>query len=313
MKSKPTSINIKACIDFYLNSILVKDYSIHTIALKRRHLEIFQAWLATSNIIDISHVDVDVFEQYMAHMKYASVSKANKQLAITVMRCRLTSVRVFLKFLTQREVILHREVDKFELPSIGLPLPKPILSFDDVLCVLKQIPLSTIKGIKDRAIVECFYASGIRRGELVKLNLLDVDFSQRQLRITMGKGKKDRYVPFGKTAGKWLLKYLRDARPMLSNLTSGNAFFLNSLGTRFKPCLLSELMSKYIRKANINKSGACHQYRHAAATHMVDNDADIRHVQEFLGHASISTTQLYIHVSKAKLHSVYSKTHPRAE
>ena len=142
---------------------------------------------------------------------------------------------------------------------------------------------------------------------------MDVDFSQRQLRITMGKGKKDRYVPFGKTAGKWLLKYLRDSRPMLSSLVSGNAFFLNSIGKRFEPSLLSGLMAKYIKKANINKSGACHQYRHAAATHMVDNDADIRHVQEFLGHASISTTQLYLHVSKAKLRSVYSKTHPRAD
>lgn len=313
MNTSPKSCDIDACITFYLNSLLVKDFSEHTIALKKRHLTLFQTWLYGANIRDISHVNVDVFEHYMAFVRNARISKGETKLAITTIRCRLTSVRVFLKFLTTRAIVLHREVDKYELPSIGLPLPKPILSYDDVLCVLKQIPLTTIKGIRDRAIVECFYASGIRRGELVKLNLLDVDFSQRQLRIVMGKGKKDRYVPFGKTASKWLIKYLRDARPMLSSINSGHAFFLNSLGVRFKPCLLSELMSKYIRKANINKSGACHQYRHAAATHMVDNDADIRHVQEFLGHARISTTQLYIHVSKAKLHSVYSKTHPRAE
>lgn len=313
MNIEPSPNDIAHCIAFYLNSLLVKDYSVHTIALKRRHLSIFQAWLDTSGIQNITQVNVNVFEQYMAYIRHTLHAKKKSKLAATTIRCRLTSVRVFLKFLTQRAIICHREVDKYELPSIGLPLPKPILSYDDVLCVLKQIPHTTIKGIRDRAIVECFYASGIRRGELVNLDLLDVDFSQRQLRITMGKGKKDRYVPFGKTAGKWLVKYLRDARPILSNLRSGNAFFINSLGTRFKPCLLSELMSKYIRKANINKSGACHQYRHAAATHMVDNDADIRHVQEFLGHASISTTQLYLHVSKAKLHSVYSKTHPRAE
>jgi integrase/recombinase XerD len=313
MNIEPSSNDITGCVAFYLNSLLVKDYSIHTIALKRRHLTLFQAWLASSGIASVSQVNVTVFEQYMAYVRSTVSSKNKTSLATTTIRCRLTSVRVFLKFLTQCEIIVHREVEKYELPSIGLPLPKPILSYDDVLCVLKQIPRTTIKGMRDRAIVECFYASGIRRGELVNLDLLDVDFSQRQLRVVRGKGKKDRYVPFGKTAGKWLVKYLRDARPMLSNLGSGNAFFLNSLGTRFKPCLLSELMSKYIRKANINKSGACHQYRHAAATHMVDNDADIRHVQEFLGHASISTTQLYIHVSKAKLHSIYAKTHPRAE
>lgn len=258
-------------------------------------------------------VNIDVFENYMAHVRQLRVTATKQLLAASTIRCRLTTVRVFLRFLTKRGIISNREVDKYELPSLGLPLPKPILSYDDVLRVLKHIPLTTVKGIRDRAIVECFYASGIRRGELVNLNSLDVDFSQQQLRITLGKGKKDRYVPFGKTAAKWLMKYLRNARPSLSNLQSGNAFFLNSLGTRFRPCLLSELMSKYIRKANINKTGACHQYRHAAATHMVDNDADIRHVQEFLGHASISTTQLYLHVSKAKLRSVYAKTHPRAD
>ena len=313
MKTNPLSNDMPACIEFYLHSLLIKDFSQHTMALKRRHLTQFNEWLVSNAILDVMSVDIDVFENYMAYVRQLRVTATKQLLAASTIRCRLTTVRVFLRFLTKRGIVSNREVDKYELPSLGLPLPKPILSYDDVFKVLKQIPLTTVKGIRDRAIVECFYASGIRRGELVNLNLLDIDFSQQQLRITLGKGKKDRYVPFGKTAAKWLLKYLRDARPSLSTLQSGNAFFLNSLGTRFKPCLLSELMAKYIRKANINKTGACHQYRHAAATHMVDNDADIRHVQEFLGHASISTTQLYLHVSKAKLRSVYAKTHPRAD
>jgi integrase/recombinase XerD len=313
MNNLPKTAQIIDCIDYYLNYLLVKDYSEHTIEMKRHHLHLFHEWLISELIYDLSEVTLPVFEQYMGHLRQIVNKRNGQRLAITTQRGQLTTVRVFLRFLTHRGLITHREIDKYELPRTGLPLPKPILSVDDVLCVLKQIPLNTIKGTRDRAIAECFYATGIRRGELVNLNLLDVDFSQQQLRITMGKGKKDRYVPFGKTAAKWLIKYLRDARPELSNLSSGNTFFLNSKGMRFRPNLLSELMAKYIRKANINKTGACHQYRHAAATHMVDNDADIRHVQEFLGHVSISTTQLYLHVSKAKLHSVYQKTHPRAK
>ena len=100
---------------------------------------------------------------------------------------------------------------------------------------------------------------------------------------------------------------------MLAYIGSGKSLFLCNNGKRFRPNLLSGLMSKYIKKANINKSGSCHQFRHAAATHMVDNDADIRHVQEFLGHSSISTTQVYVHVSKAKLQRVYKSAHPRAD
>jgi integrase/recombinase XerD len=313
MQNELTTSQIQACIEYYLHVLKVKDYSVHTIALKTEHLAMFTSWLNTQKVVDLADVTLDIFERYMGYLRLKkSDNHPDKYLSISTVRCRLTTVRVFLQFLTKRAFISHREVEKFELPSVGLILPKPILSYQDVLRVIKQIPHNTIKGIRDRAMLECFYATGMRRGEMANLDILDVDFSQRQLRIIHGKGKKDRYVPFGNMATTWLIKYLRDTRPVLAKANTVNAFFLNSQGQRCKPSQLSGLMSKYIKKANINKTGACHQYRHAAATHMLDNDADIRHVQELLGHASISTTQLYLHVSKAKLRSVYAKTHPRA-
>ncbi|WP_371196117.1 tyrosine-type recombinase/integrase [Glaciecola sp. SC05] len=313
MKTNPSSLQINECISFYLNNLLIKDYTMKTIDNKSENLRFFREWLHSQNIQNLQSVDLDVFEDYMAFLRNKKCNNKDKNLAPSTVRSRLTSVRVFIQFLTKREIVTHREVEKFELPTIGLILPKPILSYEDVLRIIKQIPQNTVKGIRDRAIVECFYASGIRRSELAALNLLDVDFSNYQLRVVQSKNKKDRYAPFGKTAGKWLKKYLRDVRPLYASLCSGNAFFLNTAGMRFGTSNLSSLMSKYIKKANINKTGACHQYRHAAATHMLDNEADIRHVQEFLGHASISTTQLYLHVSKAKLRRVYTKTHPRAD
>ncbi|MFC4698821.1 tyrosine-type recombinase/integrase [Glaciecola siphonariae] len=313
MQNETSSSQFQACIEYYLNVLIINDYSVNTITLKREHLTAFATWLNGQCIDDFADVTLDVFEQYMGYLRFKkSENHPDKYLSVSTVRCRLTSVRVFLRFLTKRSFILHREVEKYELPSVGLVLPKPILSYRDVLRVIKQIPINTIKGLRDRAMLECFYATGMRRGELVNLDIADVDFSQSQLRIIHGKGKKDRYVPFGNMANIWLIKYLSEARPVLARTHTVNAFFLDSNGQRCKPPQLSSLMSKYIKKANINKTGACHQYRHAAATHMLDNDADIRHVQELLGHASISTTQLYLHVSKAKLRAVYAKTHPRA-
>ncbi|MDC2889326.1 tyrosine-type recombinase/integrase [Psychrosphaera algicola] len=233
-------------------------------------------------------------------------------MAQTTIRTRATTVKVFLRGLFTKGIIKTNDCEKFELPKAGKALPKSILSVNDVLLIIKQVPIHTFKGIRDRAIIECFYASGIRRNELVNLSLQDIDFSANLIKIVKGKGGHDRFVPIGKTAILWIQKYLRDARPYFADLGSGQILFLNIDGKKFLPSAMSGLMSKYIKRANLNKFGSCHQYRHAAATHMMDNDADIRHVQEFLGHSSISTTQVYVHVSKAKLQRVYSKSHPRA-
>ena len=140
-----------------------------------------------------------------------------------------------------------------------------------------------------------------------------MDFEQYQLRIVQGKGFKDRYVPISKTACFWIYRYVKEVRPKFAIKNSGKSLFLANDGKAFRPSQLSELVAKYIKLADIRKGGACNQYRHAAATHMVDRGADIRNVQAFLGHADISTTQIYVHVSLAKLREVYNNTHPSAK
>lgn len=313
MENKPLSTQFSGCLEFYLGNLRAKGYSSSTIELKAHILTLFFEWLTCQSIRDLERVDLALFDTFLGHLKNHRKKITQQPLAQTTIRTRATTVKVFLRALYIKNVIHSNEHEKFELPKVGKALPKSILSVKDVLSIIKQVPTQTIKGIRDRAIIECFYASGIRRSELIHLKMEDVDVSARQLKIVNGKGGRDRFVPIGKSAIVWIRKYLRDARPKLSHLGSGHWLFLADNGKSFPPGAMSTLMAKYIKRANLNKFGSCHQYRHAAATHMVDNDADIRHVQEFLGHSSISTTQVYVHISKAKLQRVYRLAHPRAD
>lgn len=312
MINKPLSHNATHCLHYYLNNLLAKGYSQATFNLKKQILESFLDWLSRQSIFDLELVDVISLDAYLSSLRSHRKKRTNQPLAQTTIRTRATTVKVFLRGLYTKEIITTNECEKFELPNAGKTLPKSILSINDVLLILKQVPTHTLKGIRDRAIIECFYASGMRRNELVNLSLQDIDISANLVKIVKGKGGQDRFVPIGQTAVLWILKYLRDARPSFAHLRSGQSLFLDINGKKFLPSAMSGLMSKYIKRANLNKFGSCHQYRHAAATHMMDNDADIRHVQEFLGHSSISTTQVYVHISKAKLQRVYKKSHPRA-
>lgn len=313
MYNKPSPQNFTHCLDYYLNNLIAKGYSQATVDLKRQIVETFFDWLKLQKIYDLNLIDVGILDHYLESLRKHRKKLSGQPLAQTTVRTRATSVKVFLRGLYIKEVIESNDCEKFELPKAGKALPKSILSINDVLAVIKQVPAHTVKGIRDRAIIECLYASGIRRNELVNLTLEDLDISARQLKIVKGKGGQDRFVPIGKAAIIWIQKYLRDSRSSFAHIGSGHTLFLGNNGKKFLPGALSSLMSKYIKRANLNKYGSCHQYRHAAATHMMDNDADIRHVQEFLGHSSISTTQVYVHISKAKLQRVYKKSHPRAE
>ena len=258
-------------------------------------------------------MNVDTLDNYQQYLNLFRKASNGEGLSIGTRRNRLTSVVVFLRTLFNKDILRDNYFEKFELPKLGRRLPKPVLSVNEIQKVLAQTEPFGLRGIRDRAIMETYYAAGIRRFELGNLALNDIDFEQYQLRVNQGKGCKDRYVPIAKLACLAIYRYLKQVRSSLANKHSGDTLFLANNGKPFRPTQLSDLVAKYIKLADIKKAGACNQYRHAAATHMVDNGADIRHVQEFLGHADISTTQVYVHVSLAKLKAVYQSTHPSAQ
>lgn len=148
--------------------------------------------------------------------------------------------------------------------------------------------------------------------ELANLELLDIDMQDGILTVNRGKGRKDRRIPIAKRARQWVQLYLTHIRPQLVGLHSGNTLFLNNKGVKYREHQVTRMASKYVRRSGVAKSGACNLFRHSTATLMHENGADLRHVQEMLGHADISTTQVYTHVTITKLREVYNETHPAA-
>jgi integrase/recombinase XerD len=189
-------------------------------------------------------------------------------------------------------------------------LPAHILSREDVEAVIAQTHLHGAFGVRDRAILETLYSTGIRRSELAQLKLYDLDLKNGTLRVREGKGKKDRFVPLGSRAIAALKGYIEDVRAELVMGADDGTVFVHEFGEPFEKGRLSDLVKRYLLAAGIDKPGACHLFRHAMATQMLENGADIRFIQAILGHAQLTTTEIYTHVSIAKLKEIHALTHP---
>jgi integrase/recombinase XerD len=165
-------------------------------------------------------------------------------------------------------------------------------------------------GVRDRAMLEVFYASGIRRAELCSLEMADVNPERGTLTVRRGKGKKDRVVPLGGRAASWVARYVREVRPRLSLDTRTQALFLTGYGEAFNPDVVSRMVSSWIRAAGLGSKGSCHLLRHSCATHMLEGGADIRYIQQLLGHEKLETTAIYTEVTIRQLLEVHARCHP---
>lgn len=237
----------------------------------------------------------------MAYLNSQRKPRDGQPLGVAHKHNILTTLKVFIAAMYRKGLLNRNSLEGIELPSIGRALPKALFSEEEIELIL-ALPLQFgLRGIRDRAILETLFANGVRRGELIPVKLEDVDFERQLLRVNHGKGRKERIMPISQRAGEWLAVYISKVRPMINYVGSGNTLFLANDGKAFKPGKLSELASRYIRLAGIKRFGVCHLFRHTTGTMMLDNSADLRHVQEMLGHASITTTQIYTHVSRKSL------------
>jgi len=219
-------------------------------------------------------------------------------------------LRAFFKWLSRENLILSNPASELELPRVHRRLPAHILSREDIERVMAQTALHGELGIRDRAMLETLYSTGIRRFELTGLKLYDVDLRNGTLFVRAGKGERDRYVPLGSRAIDWLRRYIDGVRHELVIEPDEGWLFLHEFGEPFEKNRLSDLVKRYLRSAGIDKPGSCHLFRHAMATQMLENGADIRFIQAILGHAQLSTTEIYTHVSIAQLKEVHALTHP---
>jgi integrase/recombinase XerD len=196
------------------------------------------------------------------------------------------------------------------LPSVRLP--RSVLTAAEAERVMRQPGLSTPLGIRDRAMLETLYSTGMRRIELLGLKIYDIDVPRGTVMIREGKGKKDRVVPIGERALHFIDKYLQEVRPGLAVEPEDGTLFLMSTSEPFGANYVTKLVRDYVLAARIGKPGACHLFRHTMATLMLENGADIRFIQEMLGHAKLATTQIYTQVSIKKLKEIHTATHPAA-
>jgi integrase/recombinase XerD len=218
---------------------------------------------------------------------------------------------MWFRWMTRQNFILHNPASELELPRLGRSLPKNIFSAVEVERIMTLCEIEEPIGLRDRALLEVLYSTGIRRLETIQLKLYDLSLD-RGLILVHGKGKKDRYVPIGERAIAWLQKYVREGRPQLAVEPDDMTVFLTSQGEPFSRDHLTYTVKERVDAAKLGKTGSCHLFRHTMATLMHENGADIRHIQAMLGHEDIKTTQIYTQVAIRALQQIHAATHPGA-
>ena len=297
-------------VNDYLGAIAAKGFSPYTVAYRSRSLAHLVAWLADRGVDHPGEVTKPVLERYQRSLFYHRKADG-APLSFRTQNSYLVPVKGLFKWLAQTNRILFNPASELELPRIERRLPKVILGVGEVEAVLASCDLGDPVGLRDRAIMEVLYSTGMRRSELCHLRLHDIDVDRGVVAIVEGKGRRDRMVPIGERALAWVDRYLSDARPGFVVPPDPGIVFLTLEGNDLTPDHLTRHIGRYIRAAT-GKPGSCHMFRHTMATLMLEAGADIRYIQEILGHVQISTTQIYTHVSIDALKEVHTRCHPGA-
>lgn len=303
--------SLGAYVRAYVDSMAVEGQSDHSVRNEAQHLRVLVTWAADRGLRLLSEVTVSVLERYQRYLFHYRKNDG-RPLSFGTQRDRLQAVKRFYRHLVRQRILDMSPAELLRVPRPEKRLPRMILSVEQVEEVLAQPDPRTMIGLRDRAILETFYSTGIRRQEAVDLDLYDVDVENGTLRIREGKGRKDRLVPLGERAALWITKYLEEARPYLVAEPDDGTLFLSNLRARFSPEGMSNVVRKAFDRAGITEPGSCHVFRHTMATLMLEGGADLRFIQAMLGHASLSSTEVYTHVALKKLKEVYERTHPGA-
>jgi integrase/recombinase XerD len=301
----------ESLLNQYLENLLVKGFTEHTARTRKGQIVSFLEWLRERGIEEPLEVTRPVLERYQRYLFHYR-KKNGAPMSFRSQHSLLVAVRQWFRWMTRENHIMHNPASELELPKQGHHLPKHVLSVSEVEQVLQQPEIEDPMGLRDRALLEVLYATGMRRMEVAGLKLYDMDFDGGTLLIRQGKGRKDRMVPIGKRAVAWMLKYIHEARPHLVSEPDDYTIFLTNAGECLVLDYISQLVHYYVNKAKIGKQGSAHLFRHTMATLMLDGGADIRFIQQMLGHVSLRTTERYTHVSIRKLQKVYEATHPGA-
>lgn len=302
-------------LDEFLNSMRVRDYSQYTVENRQAHIRLFLDWAHEHGLREPLEITRPVLERYQRHLFHYR-KRDGEPLSFRSQHARLVPLRVWFKWMTRQNHLLHNPASEIELPRLARTLPRNILSVEEVARIMLHPDVGEPVGLRDRAILEVLYACGLRRLEVVRLRLPDLHLDRGLILVRQAKGKKDRYALIGERATAWLRKYIAEARPVLVSEPDDLTVFLTANGDAMDRGYLGVIVGRHIAEAleskDTAKRGSCHLFRHTMATHMHENGADIRFIQQILGHDDIKSTQVYTRVALRMLQQVYASTHPGA-
>jgi integrase/recombinase XerD len=296
-------------VSLYLKSLAARGYAPRTVETYRPHLAGFVDWAQQHGLERVTDVDLGVLRAWQQDLA-GQTSRYGRPLSVQTQAQKLGTAKSLFAFLVRRGVLLADPARDLELPRLkpralpyGLPTPAEMAR-------LLEVPDTTTPwGLRDRAVLELLYSTGLRHAELRRLRIWDVDLGDGTVTVVRGKGQKDRVVPLGRVACRWVGRYLTAVRPLWAG--ASDTLFLTSGGKPLHVSNLNELVKACARTAGVVRRVTVHTFRHACATHMLRAGADIRHLQKLLGHRSPSSTAIYTHVEIRDLKRVHRRCHPR--
>jgi len=295
---------MKIFLKEYLNVLrLEKNLSENTIISYRNDITTLIGFLESKNIMDLSDVDHKFLNSFFGNLQKLGLSR-------TSAARYYSSIKGFFKYLFSSNYIKSNPVEKVSPPKLSKNLHS-VLSFEEIDKILSVPNPEDKLGLRDKSILEVLYACGLRVSELINLKVSNLFFDEEIIRV-FGKGSKERLVPIGSSAVKWTNNYLKKSRPLLEKKSkSENIVFLNSRGTKLSRMGVWKIVDRYTKEAGVEREVHPHTFRHSFATHLLEGGADLRAVQEMLGHADISTTQIYTHIDRDYIKQMHRDYHPR--
>jgi integrase/recombinase XerD len=269
----------------------------------------FVVWLEAHGVAlgEVRTADLEAYQAFLQSVRLGD----GRPYSVSTQCTYLAGLKNFFRFLFRHGYVIHDPAAALDLPRRDKRLPRVLLSPGEVKRTLAAIRENTPSALRDRALLETLYATGLRVSELTKLTPYDVDTEQRVLRVLLGKGRKDRHLPLTAAAVAAIEDYLVKGRPKLLGGSKAAYLFVGDHGGFLHRDIVNRILRRYVKRAGIQKHVTCHTFRHSLATHLLRGGADIRHIQVLLGHACLSTTQIYTQVEVSDLRRVVARAHPR--
>jgi integrase/recombinase XerD len=305
-------MNFEDLITRFLGDLQIRNYSARTVQDYGSNLSTLRRFLEQRAITDAQSVTTATLTEFQRWFYYQPTRRDTAR-GVGDQNRTLATVKTFFRFLKNEGYLARDPAEAVEYAREPQRLPRNVLTPQEAKSILDTVDTTTLLGYRDRTILEVFYATGIRRSELCQLRVGDVNLEEELLRINGGKGAKDRVVPLGRIACQFLETYIKGIRPQLLKGRVSERLFISQMAGSIVPNTVRVIVQKHAKLAGIKKHMTCHVWRHTCATHLLKNNANLRHVQDLLGHRSLATTERYLRLTINDLKEAHRKFHPREQ